>query len=229
MRRLKRLYKRRYPVDDSGTWAISYGDMITLLLTFFILFFSTDARQNHFRLIQNSLMDHLQNLKVTTNGLTNQLEIGNSKGSSIDDLVRNQLGAEISKNGKALVVEFNNVSFFKLGKIEVTGEGTSALHRFVDTYMRFASSFRLGIKAYTDHVPVRNGLRYKDNLELSALRAVATMRQLQKLGIPLRNMHIEGQGEFSSHERGVASTIEKGDPLARKVILVIEPDWKSEG
>ena len=30
--------------DSEGTWAISYGDMITLLLSFFVIFYNADFK-----------------------------------------------------------------------------------------------------------------------------------------------------------------------------------------
>ena len=41
MKRLKREQEQIH-IDTEGSWAISYGDMITLLLGFFILFFSLE-------------------------------------------------------------------------------------------------------------------------------------------------------------------------------------------
>ncbi len=46
-------------VDSEGSWAISYGDMVTLLLTFFILFFSLDSTPQKYTAIQDALVSAL--------------------------------------------------------------------------------------------------------------------------------------------------------------------------
>ena len=40
LRKYRQLATEEGEIDSEGSWAISYGDMITLLLTFFILFFN---------------------------------------------------------------------------------------------------------------------------------------------------------------------------------------------
>lgn len=37
-RKLKKIHSQIH-TDSDGSWAISYGDMITLLLSFFVIFF----------------------------------------------------------------------------------------------------------------------------------------------------------------------------------------------
>ena len=44
-RKWKKKYEEVEEVDSEGSWAVSYGDMVTLLLTFFIIFFTTDPKQ----------------------------------------------------------------------------------------------------------------------------------------------------------------------------------------
>jgi flagellar motor protein MotB len=70
---------------------------------------------------------------------------------------------------------------------------------------------------------VTPGRRFKDNLELSALRAVSAMRELQELGVPLHRMKVGGYGEI----RKLAGDASDSDlALARKLVLVIEPELK---
>jgi hypothetical protein len=84
------------------------------------------------------------------------------------------------------------------------------------------------------------GKRFEDNLELSALRSVSTMRVLEKAGIPFGLMRLGGWGELHQTRKNIerataavapqtqpserATPLGKGDPLSRKVVLVIEPE-----
>lgn len=198
-------------VDEHGTWAISYGDMITLLLTFFIIFFSTDKSDNRLKHLQAEFIDHLQAKTIL------QKNENTSQEMSVTKLPPD---TKVEKVGKLLIVEFPNISFFDLGKIELNHKGTKALQEFTQSYLPFAGSFHLGIRAFTDHKKVTPGKRYLDNLELSALRGISAMRVLQKAGLPLKTMKIAGYGEYPDADRTIATN---DQALSRRVVLIIEP------
>lgn len=217
-----------FEVDTEGSWAISYGDMITLLLSFFILFFSTDARKDRLQAMEASLM-----VKLESRSKPDLVTVKQSgRDPQFDPSMMNHLAAKTHKVGQKLIVEFPQISFFDLGKVEINKMGKFELKKFVDVYMPYAGNYIVGIRAYTDNKKVLAGSsRFKDNWELSALRSVATMRVLQKMGIPMNRMRLGGYGELrltaEDLNRAIASTSDyskNGIALDRKIVLVIEPE-----
>lgn len=227
--------------DSEGSWAISYGDMITLLLTFFIIFFNTSRTNENSKAIQDVMLKTLSSkLKNSDSASANTRSVSavalgvKQEGISIEENIIKTLGVKIEKVGSKLILDFQEVSFYNFGKTEVTPEGSKALTEFVEAYLPFAGSNQLGIRAYTDDKPVVRlpNRRFSDNLELSALRSVSAMRILQNAGLPLDRMKIGGYGELRltadelEKARGLAGPTARGLPLARKVVLVIEPETK---
>lgn len=51
-------------VDEHGSWAVSYGDMITLLLSFFVIYFTTDFGAVSEQQLQDSLMDQMKKMNI---------------------------------------------------------------------------------------------------------------------------------------------------------------------
>ncbi len=247
--RLRRLPMRQTvrafnDVDTQGTWIITYGDLVTLLLVFFILFFWVNKDKITQKALDASLLATLEPLKTDTDQLGSQdiaeqlkelkgLEgdidnTMNGKGDYKDKLTA-QWGASIIQSGNRVIVTFPNLSFFGLGKIDVNSAGKIQLEKFTKTYLPFAGRYALGIRAYTDTTPVSaNNPRYKDNLQLSALRSVSAMRILQKSGIPLNRMRLGGYGELKQAAKDLSIAENKKQKnlksLARKIVLVIEPD-----
>lgn len=225
-------------VDTEGSWAISYADMITLLLSFFVLFFTVDHKRVRAQQLQKSLMVRLENKGVAVPnhpGVVSKINIGSDPGDGIDPAILAKFGAKAHEIGDELIIEFANISFFRLGVVDVNSDGRAALEAFASTFIPFASNYNLAIRAFTDSRPVKSKTgRFQDNLELSALRSVSAMRVLQAAGIPLRSMRLGGLGEFvfpdeTNDSRDVAST-GAADQLrfARKVVLVVEPK-RAEG
>jgi flagellar motor protein MotB len=232
----KKKYEDHEEVDTEGSWAVSYGDMVTLLLTFFIIFFSTDPKQGTKQRVELkiSLIEALRtkNKYSSDNGNSNKMSVGKLKEEGIDKAILKQWNGIAHDKGNHIIIEFPYISFFKSGKVELTTEGQKAIDNFVKVYMPYAGNYNIGIRAYADKRAVKNisHRRFADNLELSALRSVATMRVLQKSGIPLSRLRTGGYGEliFTAQElrdipeakRGPSSELD----LARKVVLVIEPE-----
>lgn len=235
----RRQHSEGQEVDTDGSWAISYGDMITLLLAFFILFFSTDPERDRLKLMEQSLIIKLDS---TYKAKTESSARGNERNPASEVLAADLMGpeqfkAKVYKVGERLIVEFPRTSFFGLGKIELTKEGERELGGFVAKYMPYAGNYVLGIRAFTDNKKVLNvsNRRFKDNLELSALRSVAAMRVLQKNGVPLSRMRLGGYGELNLTAEDLARAVKdepdyvsNGIALARKVVLVIEPEMKED-
>lgn len=227
MKRLARHSTHLNSEADEGSWSISYGDMVTLLLAFFILFFSIDPQKSKESAMARSLLESLAPL-VTQSDVSRPLP--ESKGESlarpIDPKIINELGAELTEVGQKLVVEFPEISFFESGQIELTKNGGKILAEFAKLYVPYAGTHMLNIVGFTDERPLRSrktGAR--DNLELSALRAVAAQRHLQSDGIPLDRMRLGGYGvkhtplngeDQSSQARSLAA--------ARRIVLVVEPE-----
>ncbi len=225
---LKRKHQRHpeEEVDSEGSWAISYGDMITLLLTFFILFFNVNSRDQEQKMaIQEALLQQLKALQ------TPSIQIGQDrKPAGIEETIVAEWGGKTYRTGERVVVEFPAISFFDKGKVEIRKEAVDKLQQFAKLYLPYMGQNMLSVRAFTDTLKVSEGKRFKDNLELSALRAISAMRVLEKHGIPLRLMRITGNGEFANLMNQIedANFRSNGDPLARKVVLVIEPNTKEK-
>lgn len=172
-----------------GTWAISYGDMVTLLLSFFVLFFSIDFKKITDKKIDDSFRD-------TFNGTTLVTINKNDELKKIED---SQIGTVQISDGTFLMF-FKETSFFNSGSAELTKEGNEKLKYFYDRFLPLSGKYKVKAHSYTDSVNVRQipGRTFKDNLELSTLRSLNAVRRLNHLGLPSRRLEITGRGEMSN-------------------------------
>ena len=226
MRHVRQLSKPHYhdeSLEDEGTWAISYGDMITLLLSFFVIFFTTDFKKEKVEKLNRHLSFELE-------GATPVEGKGGAKQKvEIPDLVGVQM--QTHQVGENVVVTFKGMSFFNSGAVSVDRKGKLALESFTSKYLPYAGNYRIAIKGFTDARAVNKKRRrskdFEDNLELSALRSISAMRVMQKAGIPLNRMEIAGAGELEAIDKVIPRkeglTKKELEALSRTIVLVITP------
>jgi flagellar motor protein MotB len=237
--------KRFEEADSEGTWAISYGDMVTLLLAFFVLFFTINPNEERQQQLQQSLLMDLKKSSLIDREISSEASEGkeNKKANvtigseeapnNIDPKLLEKWKGKVYKSGDKIIIDFPNVSFYELGFIDLNSEGRKTLEEFVKVYMPYAGNYMLGIRAFTDTRKVVYKRRYRDNLELSALRSVSAMRVLRDLGIPLSRMRLGGYGELQMtydklNELNKDYQLKDLLSFARKIVLVIEPEDKPE-
>ena len=213
-------------VDQEGSWAISYGDMVTLLLTFFIIFFTVDK----FNMQKSMKLDITEKHQHMSRDIASAVEAAMAKNNP-DKKVKEAVQGKVYRAGEKVIIEFTGVSFFRSGDVKISESAKKALGVFYTKYAPYMGEYNLSIRAFTDGRKVRQeeGRPYKDNLELSALRSVSVMRELQHQGVPLSNMKLGGYGElhftetdlksFDTEQRKPSSLLD----LARTAVLVIEP------
>lgn len=182
--------------DTEGSWAISYGDMITLLLSFFVIFFSFDFNKEKEVKLEESAIHNISQLQ---NAGDKALTLTQNESEQIDEL--NQISTVVKKaNNGNLIVFFKGANFFDSGKESLNEFGFDLLNSFTQKVLPYAGKYKIKIQAFTDDLPVRAELhkRFNDNLELSALRSISVLRQLQKSGFPLNRIELGGQGVISN-------------------------------
>jgi len=218
--------------ENDELWAISYGDMITLLLSFFVIYFSIDPKKDESDKLDNHLITSfkimdLNEVKTTTPTL---IKKGVKERNQHPPEFEHLQNAKITKLDDRLLVTFGEMSFFDTGVVEPKVDGKNTLKEFAKKFIPYSGLYKVGIKAFTDKTTVSNRHRYKDNMELSALRALAAMRVLQKAGIPLNRMEIAGYGEMTHLHTFVdqkklkeLSEIEIRN-ISRTLVLIIKRD-----
>lgn len=197
--------------EVENNWAISYGDMITLLLAFFVLFFNIKSTAVHLKLIKSDI----------DNAFSTQPKALDKPGPGpkwpvVSSDIRNQLKINSNLQGERLLIEFPEISFFKSGSSGLTKAGKEALKDFSQVISPHKGQFRMVVRGYTDGQALRRTSKFRDNLELSAFRSLSAIRYLHKQGLTLSSMRIAGYGEANAFGHRKASH-------ARKVVIVIEP------
>jgi flagellar motor protein MotB len=193
-----------------------------------VLYFTVDHKKVRANQLQEALLVKLteNGVKMDAQGVAPKLNLGTEPGEGIEKEILDRSGAKVHQIGERLVIDFENISFFKIGAVDPTADGAKALESFAKIYTPFSGRYQLQVKAYTDTRKVLGLQRaYRDNLELSALRSVSAVRVLQNAGIPLKDMKIAGYGELIETPERLRELASESDPLryTRRVVLSIEP------
>ncbi len=185
-----------------GGWLLSYGDMVTLLITFFIMMITVQAGQiQKVHAWVNSRLDEaaLEADSVMQNsGITEITVARDSRG------VRFTLGdprlfrtasaqprSDMLYQLDAVARAIRNLNIFHLKETRHVG----FLNEMEAEGLKWDVEIR--IEGHTDNVPLTRNALYRDNWELSAARAQTIMIQLQqRTGLPASDFAIAGFGEF---------------------------------
>ena len=188
--------RRKEPEQNkSGDWLTTYSDMVTLLLTFFVLLFSfSEIDAQKFRSIMSSFQG---GTGVLEGGTTLELEEldENFDGILEEDLEKLKdileeyadsigLGSQIvlSVEERGLVIRFMDNVLFDSGKADLKPESIEILKSIAEILNRKEFEERLiKIEGHTDTDPIVYSRDFPTNWELSAARATNVLRYLEFL------------------------------------------------
>ena len=195
-------------------WIFTYGDMVTLLLVFFVLlltFCKTDIEK--FKSVAESF-------KPTPPGSPFFLS---GQPSVLDSLARQAETVEVpeenfvSLDDRGVVVSFKDSALFAPGSAQLLPTAIESLGRFVK--FLYALPNDIIIEGHTDNQ--QGGSRaFPSNWELSSARASAVARYFQREGIKGDRMTVLGFAEFRPRFRN--DTPQKR-ALNRRIDVLIKP------
>ncbi len=189
-------------------WVMTYGDMMSLLLTFFVLIVSFSSMQeakfkeaaNSLRqafgvLVQpNSVIDFNRPLVPKNDfGDSDDLlyEVRELEMALLDQNMQDQVQVAVTPDGVTFRVDAP--VFFARGQASLQPSSAVLLDKLASFLRKFPNEIR--VEGHTDPLPIRS-VRFPSNWDLSAARAVSVARYFQEHGVPSERLAAVGYGEF---------------------------------
>ncbi|MFP4599692.1 MAG: flagellar motor protein MotB [Persicimonas sp.] len=206
-------------------WIVSYADIMTIILTFFVLLLSiATITQNKFDMLVESFTGRkIGNLQEVKEEIDEVVEFQALAG---------QISTRIDEDG--LKVEFANALLFDSGEATLHDQAAEVLEPIGQHLVEdLEPHYGVTIEGYTDDVPIANG-RFNSNWELASSRAIDVMKRLRQAGMDSERMSIQGFADTRSAtgvdlrdpeqvEELSAEELEQIRAANRRVVLRIHP------
>jgi chemotaxis protein MotB len=232
MARLKR--KPRHEAHENHErYLITYADLITLLLVFFIVMFSiSNADKQKFLRVSTSLREafHVDVLAKPDQSLGGPSSLENDPRFMTYLSIRGQVAALVSRmalspdnvdvemNSEGIVIHLNEAILFPPGEAQLRPDALAVLDSVAQILQEVPNQIR--VEGHTDNVAPAN-TSIQDNWELSTMRAVTTVRYLTDVQqITPERLAAVGFGEF--RPRAENDTLEGRRKNRRVDIVIVE-------
>lgn len=220
-------------------WLLTYSDLITLLMIFFVVMYSLSSiNLNKFAQLANSLglslgsnyvigensgNSLIDNSPISSNGGKNSN--ANLKGKNSDGVEQKLLSYIESKHlssyvtlysdERGVVISLQEPLLFKLGSADVLPQNRKIIDNISQILKTIPNYIR--VEGYTDDIPINNE-KYKSNWELSVARATNVIEILVEDGVNPERLIAVGYGQFKPV---VPNTSEENRKKNRRVDIVI--------
>ena len=197
------------PPPGAPAWMATFSDLMSLLLTFFVLLLSLSTiEKQKFSMAMTSLQGALgvmQGSSGTTPTIANIPMFNIGKGQT-DQLVQQQVNQIREQLAVANLSELLNIQHtkdvlrFSISEGLLFDSGQAEIKSAADTFLVAISEilnlipFEIRIEGHTDNIPIRT-VRYPSNWELSYSRALALGRRFSENGVSQDRFQLIGYGD----------------------------------
>jgi chemotaxis protein MotB len=205
-------------------WMATFADMVTLLMVFFVLFYSVEKDNTEkFKsaidmMIEEDGPDGLAKImKVvdSTKVMKNLKEMRDASKANTEDTIE-----------KKVVLRVPGLNLFKKGGAKLRSEARPVLNEIVKVINKKGKNYKIFIQGHTDDVPI-NTLKFESNWELSAVRATSVLRYFYDKGIEPERLTATGYADTFPM---VPNNTKEGRAKNRRIEFVLEkmPEKKSK-
>jgi chemotaxis protein MotB len=220
-------------------WAIPYGDLVTLLLAFFVVMYSiSQVNEGKYRVLSDSLNAAFRGTPSTTE----PIQVGHPAASTLaapmvqmpdelkmmamrqlarqaeaamDPLIRQGL-VDVAGEGGKLSIAIRSDILFASGSAALSAESQQVINLLGEVLGGFP--VQVSVEGHTDDVPVSGG-QFPSNWELSAARAASVVHLLIAGGVSPERLAAVAYGE---HHPVAPNATPDGRNANRRVVLQVE-------
>ncbi|MBU0551867.1 flagellar motor protein MotB [Myxococcota bacterium] len=199
--------------DDNEGWLLSYADLITNLLIFFVMLLSAaEISQSKMQKIQQRLSG-----KASPTSLASiQKEVdAQIRAQNLEGLVT----TELTDDG--LKLSLNSGLVFDSGAALVKVDLEPVLASMLNTLVPYSKRYRFAVEGHTDDRPIAAGGRYASNWELSTARANAVRQRLEGVGVDAERVRVEGYADTRPLPEAALEGLSPEERLARHRRVIV--------
>lgn len=204
------------PSEPADVWLISYADLLTNLLVFFVLLISASHVSSvEFERVKDSLKGSSKKQPETS--MTQVYESLNQAVKSHQQ----QENIKVEKDDRSIAISFPGKVLFDLGKADVKPEVNDMMKEIAAALQNIPDYARIAIEGHTDDNPVQ-GSGVQSNWHLSALRAVNVLQYMDQLAVCKGKCEIRGFGAtmpVAENRNSSGQKIESNQALNRRVVI----------
>ncbi|MET0280581.1 MAG: flagellar motor protein MotB [Steroidobacteraceae bacterium] len=236
---MARRRKRPQEHDAHERWAIPYGDLVTLLLAFFVVMYSiSSVNEGKYRVVSDSLNAAFRGEPTTFEPIQTGTPAATTiaaplvqlpqeaKSMALRQLMQDAEQAlsplimqglvDASEEGGIFQISIRSDILFSSGSAALSAAAQPVIRQLGEVLRSFPVNIK--VEGHTDNVPITGGL-YFSNWELSAARAASVVRLMTQSGVPPEHLAVVAYGEFHPV---VPNTTPDGRNTNRRVVLAIE-------
>ena len=228
------------------SWLTTFGDLMALLLPFFVLLLSfSTTRKEDFEHAIGSLQGALGVLDgepILTNPI--KLHVPIVKGditearptlkdakAEIEKEIQaqgQQENVEVIQGPEGIVIRMKDHALFATGKAELKEEFRSLLFRIGSVLNRLPEN-SIEVEGHTDNVPIDND-DFKNNHWLSSARALQVVDVFaEDIGIERKRLAAMGYGEFKPLDPDADKDSFENRSLKRRVVIRVKHEGEAKG
>ncbi len=215
--------------DDETGFYVSFAEMMTLLIVFFVLMFSiSKPDSSKFDEVAKSMVQAFNQevAQEIVDELNLLRELEASLNQTISDMdLADQISSEVTSEG--LKLELASSALFAAGSAEVRPSMQETLKRLNSAVLELPTSqYIMRIEGHTDDVPI-NTAKFRSNWELASARAVNVLYVFENNGFPRDRLAALA---FADTQPKVPNRDAEGAPLRenqainRRVLVYIKPE-----
>lgn len=209
--------------EAEENWLISYADMITLLLCFFVIILSvSEPKKEQLEAVSESFQEGVKAEKKQQQDVMDELK-QDIETMIVDDALEEAMS--VAETEKGLVIDLSTAAFYESGSATIREDAIPYLSRMTDILKTFDLDEKLiYVTGHTDDAPIHTK-EFPSNWELSAVRATRIIRFFTDKGMDHLLMR---SGGFADTEPKVPNLDEFGNPipenreLNRRISIKIE-------
>ncbi|PJA12567.1 MAG: hypothetical protein COX65_08400 [Elusimicrobia bacterium CG_4_10_14_0_2_um_filter_56_8] len=189
-------------LNKGALWAVTYGDLMSYLMIFFLMMFSFSMAKTD-KSKSRKYEESLANIQKSFGGKTDAKRMERVRAQETESKMENNLKESMAAGGVSSLVQIQSDArmvklvltegvLFSSGAADLKAPAKKVLAPIAAELKKVPN--RIIIEGHTDNIPIRHG-KYSSNWELSMARAYSVLLFMSEQGISAKQLAGIGYGE----------------------------------
>lgn len=219
------LHHGRKHIEEDENWLITYADMVTLLMAFFVILISVskpDSKRSE------QMTESLKAAGFKQEEITKEQDPFEAVQEEVQAMIETsnlEQDMSVEKTDKGVQLELSSGSFYEGGSAKFSRKAIPVLKKVADILHDFDfDAYKIQVEGHTDDIPMKSE-QFPSNWELSGARAANIVRFFIADGIKRELLSAVGLADVKPK---VPNVDDEGNPipanreLNRRVVIRVE-------